>query len=84
MKTKSFTLIVATAVVSTFSFGQKINETSAAVEFKNKFHPALMQGKIDDAKNALLSAKKYIDLEAEHPDTKASSKTVYYKGGVSF
>jgi len=82
MKTKSFTLIVATAVVSTFSFGQKINETSAAVEFKNKFQPALMQGKIDDAKNALLSAKKYIDLAAEHPDTKASSKTLYYKGEI--
>lgn len=82
MKTQSFTLIVATAFVTTFSFAQKINETSAAVEFKNKFQPALMQGKIDDAKSALLSAKKYIDLAAEHPDTKANSKTLYYKGEI--
>lgn len=82
MKTRSFTLIAGCILASGMSFAQKTNETSAAVEFKQKYQPALMTGKIDDAKTALLNAKKYIDLASEHPDTKGTSKTLYYKGEI--
>jgi len=61
---------------------QKTNETSAAVEFTQKYRPALNAMKFDEAKATLLTAKKYIDLAAEHPDTKESPKTLYYKGEI--
>lgn len=82
MKTQTFILIAGGLLISGLGFSQKANETSAAVEFKQKYQPALMTGKIDDAKTALLNAKKYIDLAAEHPDTKGTSKTLYYKGEI--
>jgi Tfp pilus assembly protein PilF len=82
MKTRSFTLIAGSLLVTGLGLAQKTNETSAAVEYKQKFQPALMMGKVDDAKTALLNAKKYIDLAAEHPDTKGTSKTLYYKGEI--
>lgn len=69
-------------LIAGLGFSQKVNETSAAVEFKQKYQPAIMTGKVDDAKTALLNAKKYIDLAAEHPDTKGTSKTLYYKGEI--
>lgn len=82
MKKQTFILFAGGLLLSGLGFAQKTNETSAAVEFKQKYQPALMMGKIDDAKTALLNAKKYIDLAAEHPDTKGTSKTLYYKGEI--
>lgn len=75
-------ILVGALIVSSLSFGQKKNETSAAVEFKNKYAPALQAGDLETAKKAILSAKEYIDLAAEHPDTKESAKTLYYKGEI--
>lgn len=82
MEIQKLTLIAGAIVLSTVSFGQKVNETSAAVEYKNKFEPAMMTGDMEGAKKALLSAKGFIDLAAEHPDTKESAKTLYYKGEI--
>lgn len=82
MKIKKFTFIAGTMVLTTIAFGQKKNETSAAVEYQNKYLPALMNGDMPAAKKALLSAKDYIDLAAEHPETKESPKTLYYKGEI--
>jgi tetratricopeptide (TPR) repeat protein len=75
-------ILVGMLLLSTFTFGQKKNETSAAVEFKNKFVPAFQSKDYETAKKAILSAKEFIDLAAEHPDTKESGKTLYYKGEV--
>lgn len=75
-------ILVGTILLSTLAFGQKKNETSAAVEFKNKFAPAFQSQDYETAKKSILSAKEFIDLAAEHPDTKESSKTLYYKGEV--
>ncbi|MCO5258973.1 MAG: tetratricopeptide repeat protein [Crocinitomicaceae bacterium] len=82
MRTNKITIIAGSLLISAMSFAQKTNVTSAAVEFKQKFQPALMMGKVDDAKEALLNAKKYIDLAMEHPDTKGDAKTLYYKGEI--
>lgn len=82
MKIEKLTLIAGILAMTTVSFGQKKNETSAAVEYKSKFEPAFAQGDMEGAKKALLSAKTYIDLAAEHVDTKESPKTLYYKGEI--
>lgn len=84
MKNKVFTsaLFFGGIILANFANAQKTNETSAAVEFKNKYMIAMMQGNYDDAKAALISAKKFIDLAAEHVDTKESPKTLYYKGEI--
>ena len=78
----SILVLVGALLVSSLSFGQKKNETSAAVEFKNKYAPAMQSGDMEIAKKTILSAKEYIDLAAEHPDTKESAKTLYYKGEI--
>lgn len=82
MKIKKFTFVAGTMVLTTIAFGQKKNETSAAVEYQNKYLPSMMKGDMDGAKKALLSAKEFIDLAAEHPETKESAKTLYYKGEI--
>lgn len=82
MEIQKLTLITGAIAISAMSFGQKVNETSAAVEYKNKFEPAMMTGDMEGAKKALLSAKGFIDLAAAHPDTKESPKTLYYKGEI--
>jgi tetratricopeptide (TPR) repeat protein len=76
------TLILGGLVLSTATLAQKKNETSAAVEFKNKYQMALMSGDNETAKKALIAAKGFIDLAAEHPETKESPKTLYYKGEI--
>ena len=78
----SSTLIVGGLILSTASFAQKKNETSAAVEFKNKYQMSLMTGDNESAKKALIAAKGFIDLAAEHVETKESPKTLYYKGEI--
>lgn len=74
--------LLGAIMVSSLAFGQKKNETSAAVEYKNKYLPALRSQDYETAKKAILSAKEFIDLSAAHPDTQNSSKTSYYKGEI--
>ncbi|MFN5909783.1 MAG: tetratricopeptide repeat protein [Bacteroidota bacterium] len=76
------TLIIGGLIITTATFAQKKNETSAAVEFKNKYQMAQMSGDMETAKKALIAAKGYIDLAADHPETKESPKTLYYKGEI--
>lgn len=82
MNIKVTGLIAGALTIASVSFGQKKNETSAAVEYKNKFEPAMMSGDMEAAKKALLSAKEFIDLAAAHPETQESPKTLYYKGEI--
>jgi len=79
---KIISLFILICYVTHFSFAQKKNETSAAVEFKNKYLSSLRKGDIETAKKALVSAKDFIDLAANHADTKASQKTNWLKGEI--
>ncbi|TNF46947.1 MAG: tetratricopeptide repeat protein [Bacteroidetes bacterium] len=74
--------IAGVCLFSTVALAQKKNETSAAVEFKNKYQMSMATGDIENAKKALIAAKGFIDLAAEHPETKESPKTLYYKGEI--
>jgi Tfp pilus assembly protein PilF len=67
---------------TTVSFAQKKNETSAAVEYKNKYMTAMATGDMEAAKKSLISAKEFIDLAAAHVDTKDSQKTNWLKGEI--
>jgi len=62
--------------------GQKKNETSAAVAFKNTYSMAMGKKNIEAAKKALTDAKMYIDLAAENEETKSSPKTLWLKGAI--
>lgn len=84
MKNKHWFLAAGMALMSIGAFAQKVNETSAAVEFKNNFQPAFMSQDMEKAGSSLLKAKGFIDLAAEHADTKESPKTQYYKGEIYF
>lgn len=75
-------LITGALILSTVSIAQKKNETSAAVEFKTKYQPALAGGDIETAKKSLIAAKGYIDLAAVHPETSESPKTLWLKGEI--
>lgn len=75
-------LITGALILSTVTIAQKKNETSAAVEFKNKYQPALAGGDLETAKKSLVAAKGFIDLAAEHPETKESPKTLWLKGEI--
>lgn len=79
---QKLTLITGMLAIATVTFGQKTNETSAAVEYKNKYQTAMMKGDMEGAKKGLLSAKKFIDLAAVHPETMESAKTLFYKGEI--
>ncbi len=68
--------------MSSLSYGQKMNETDAAVAYKNQFQPAFVEGEMEGAKKALLKAKEKIDLAAENAETKENQKTLYYKGAI--
>lgn len=78
----------AGSILLTFtSFSQKMNETSAALEY-NKYADIwarmMMTGEnnMEAGKKALLKAKDYIDLAAVHPETIESPKTLFYKGEI--
>lgn len=79
---KSIGLAFGILALTSTAFGQKKNETSAAVEYKNNFYPSFAKQDFDSAKKSLLEAKKFIDLAAAHEDTKASQKTLMYKGQI--
>ncbi|MDD2984090.1 MAG: tetratricopeptide repeat protein [Crocinitomicaceae bacterium] len=82
------TSLIATSILFGFnSFSQKLNETSAALEYKKYegvFRTMMTTGedKTDEAKKILLKAKSYIDLAAENETTKNSPKTLFYKGEI--
>lgn len=76
------TLVVGTFFLSSVSFSQKTNETSAAVAYKNTFLTALGNQDLPVAKKALIDAKKYIDLAAENTETKGNQKTLWLKGAI--
>lgn len=78
------TWLLGVLAISTVAFGQKKNETSAAIEMKTKFPTAMRSNDFETAKKSIMAAKEFIDLAAEHPDTKESSKTLFYKGEVYF
>lgn len=80
IKKTAFTL--GLVAVTSMAFAQKNIETSAAVEFKNKYTTSLMTGEFDAAKKALLAAKDFIDQAAVHEDTKDSQKTLWLKGEI--
>ena len=75
------TLLVGSLFMTGFSFSQKMNETQAAMDFK-KYAKAAATGNMEDAKSALERAKTAVDAAAEHPETKESAKTNYYKGEI--
>ena len=75
-------LVIALVAVTGTSFGQKIAITDAAVEYQNRFKTALMQGKMDEAKASLVSAKNSIDKASQHPDTAKDPKMLFYKGEI--
>ncbi|MBU2018743.1 MAG: tetratricopeptide repeat protein [Bacteroidetes bacterium] len=74
--------IIGALLISTSVMAQKKNETSAAVEYKNKFVPALRSQDFETAQKSILNAKEFIDLAAVHPDTKGSSKTQWLRGEI--
>jgi tetratricopeptide (TPR) repeat protein len=75
---KLFTL--AAIVISGLSIAQKTNTTNAAMAYK-----AYEQVRFTDYEQAakdLLEAKSYIDLAAEHVETKNEPKTLMYLGKI--
>ena len=84
MKTtlKNLSLVLGVLTITSVAYGQKKNETSAAVEFKNNYMKAMMMQDAEKAKKALIAAKGFIDLAAAHPDTENSQKTLWYKGEI--
>jgi tetratricopeptide (TPR) repeat protein len=83
MKTSlSLKTVIASSLLLGFnSFGQKLNETTAATEFNN-FNKLIQKGKFEEASTSIQTAKNYIDLAAENTETKDSPKTLFYKGQI--
>ncbi|MCH2230251.1 MAG: tetratricopeptide repeat protein [Crocinitomicaceae bacterium] len=75
-------LSLGVIALTSVAFAQKKNETSAAVEYKNKYLPAIAKGDFETAKKALISAKEFVDLAATHEDTKDNQKTNWLKGEI--
>lgn len=89
MKKKNLKIALAsTLLLSSGAFGQKMMETSAALEY-NSFEMCFMKAAQTNNKKAMAEckdnydkAKTYIDKAAEHPDTKESAKTQLYKAKI--
>lgn len=60
---------------------QKTNTTNAAMAYK-AYEQAKFSGDFEQAAKDLLEAKGYIDLSAEHADTKNDPKTLMYLGKI--
>jgi tetratricopeptide (TPR) repeat protein len=75
---KLFTL--AAIVISGLSIAQKANTTNAAMAYKA--YEAVRFTDFEKAAKDLLEAKSYIDLAAEHVDTKNDPKTLMYLGKI--
>jgi tetratricopeptide (TPR) repeat protein len=81
---KNWFLAAGLVLTAGFTFAQKAVETSAAVEYKNKFSSAFQNGDMETAKTSILKAKEFIDAAAVHADTKESPKTLFLKGDIYF
>lgn len=83
MSFKNLTLALGAVALSTIAFGQKKNVTSAAVEY-GKLRSMLFSPSpdIEGAKKSVMVAKNFIDLAAEHADTKEWDKMFWYKGEI--
>lgn len=81
MSLKNIGLALGIATISTVTFAQKKNETSAAVE-RGKALTSQAKQDMEAAKKQLLSAKQFIDLAAAHEDTKNNQKTLWLKGDI--
>ena len=77
---KKFFTLVAIAGAS-LTFAQKTNTTNAAMAYKS-YEQAKYGGDFEQAAKDLLEAKSYIDLSAEHVDTKNDPKTLMYLGFI--
>lgn len=75
-------IIICALAIGFTAQAQKKNETSAAVEYKNNFMSAMMNGEMDKAKKSLIKAKEFVDLAATNPETENSPKTLYLKGEI--
>lgn len=82
MKIVKYSVVLLTAMLfTTGAIAQKKNETNAAMDYQS-YEKAIMSQNMESAKKSLLSAKTWIDLAAENPETKESVKTLYYKGKI--
>ena len=54
MSLRTIGLCFLLVAITSVCFAQKKNETSAAVEFKNRFMPALAKGDMEAAKKSFL------------------------------
>lgn len=81
MSLKNIGLALGVVTISTVTFAQKKNETSAAVE-RGKALTSQAKQDMETAKKQLLSAKQFIDLAATHEDTKNNQKTLWLKGDI--
>jgi tetratricopeptide (TPR) repeat protein len=79
--TLNTSLALGLTLLSSLSFAQKQVETDAAVAYQ-AFEKAQMMQKMDDAKSALLRAKKSIDAASSNPETEKSPKTLFFKGEI--
>ncbi|MEY4603840.1 MAG: hypothetical protein RIT43_1132 [Bacteroidota bacterium] len=83
---KAGTFAAIATLFATVSFGQKANETSAALEYiKFKDNMQMMMlggGNMETGQTAIKKAKEFIDLAAENESTKKSPKTLFYKGEI--
>jgi tetratricopeptide (TPR) repeat protein len=81
MSIRKLGLALGILAISTTAIGQKKNETSAAVE-NQRAVASMNSGNIEGYKNALLSAREFIDLAASHEDTKNNQKTLWLQGEI--
>ncbi|MFN5418631.1 MAG: tetratricopeptide repeat protein [Flavobacteriia bacterium] len=78
---KHVIVLAVSVAFSNVAFNQKTNVTSAVLEYQ-KYN--MFSGDMQANQNALNNAKKFIDLAAEHPDTKEDEKMLYYKGLIYY
>jgi hypothetical protein len=76
-------LLIATVAITSVTFSQKGNTSSAGIAWKN-FQTNLMGGDLDAAAKELADAKDFIDLSFVHDDTKDDPKTLMYYGMIYF
>jgi tetratricopeptide (TPR) repeat protein len=81
MSFKNVGLALGIVALSSVTFAQKKNVTSAAVEYK-KFKPLIAQQDMEGAKKTILVAKGFIDQAAENPETKEWDKMFWYRGEI--
>lgn len=71
----------ASLVLTTGAIAQNSNVVNAALEYRD-YSSSIATGKVDEAKTALLAAKKYIDEAIAHVDTKEDGKANWYYGMI--